>query len=120
MTCPTLASFAYEIMPTEPQVQPTPGRPRLEHSIPTPVIAANPLERLAQLMNSNERLMDELATSRLRVSDARAYLDVPGCNLRFGEAHLDRCRTRHSGILSQLRANRIEALRLLGEGGSGV
>ena len=88
--------------------------------MPSPAIAANPLERLAQLVNSNERLMDELATSRLRVSDARAYLDAPGCNARFGEAHLDRCRVRHSGILAQLRANRIEALRLLGEGGSGV
>jgi hypothetical protein len=120
MTCPTPASFVYEIMPTEPQTQPAPARPRLEHSRPTPAIAANPLERLSQLMNSNERLMDDLATSRLRISDARAYLDVPGCNVRFGEAHLERCRTRHSGILAQLRANRIEALQLLGEGGSGV
>ena len=120
MTCPTPVIFAYETMPTEPQDQPNPVRPRPEPPMPTPTIAANPLERLAQLMNSNERLMDELAASRLRISDARAYLDVPGCNVRFGEAHLERCRTRHSGILAQLRANRIEALQLLGEGGSGV
>jgi hypothetical protein len=120
MTCPTPVSFVYEIMPTEPQIQPAPGRPRHEKSKLTPAVASNPLERLAQLMNSNERLMDELATSRLRISDARAALDVPGCNVRFGEAHLERSRIKHSGILAQLRANRIESLQLLGEGGSGV
>lgn len=73
-----------------------------------------PLERLSQLENSHERLMDEMATSRRRIADARAYLEVPACNVRFGEAHLERCRARHSGILAQFRANRLEALRLLG------
>ena len=120
MTCPATASFVRELMPTESRDFPGPARPRRERSIPAPAIAANPLERLSQLMNSNEKLMAELATSRLRISDARAYLDAPGCNVRFGEAHLERCRARHSGILAQLRANRIEALQLLGEGGSGV
>jgi hypothetical protein len=85
-----------------------------------PPTAANPLERLAQLVNSNDRLMDELTTSRARIVSARNYLDRPGCNARFGKAHLERCRDRHSGILAQLRANRIEALRLLAEGNSDV
>ncbi len=83
-----------------------------------PPAAANPLERLAQLVIANDRLMDELATSRARIVAARSYLDSPGCNARFGSAHLERCRSKHSGILAQLRANRIEALHLLGEGGS--
>jgi hypothetical protein len=80
--------------------------------------ASNPLERLAQLVHSNDRLMDELTTSRARIVSARAYLDRPESNVKFGSAHLERCRTRHSGILAQLRANRIEALRLLGDGSS--
>jgi hypothetical protein len=80
--------------------------------------ATNPLERLAQLVIANDRLMDELTTSRARIVSARAYLDRPGCNVSFGSAHLERCRDKHAGILAQLRANRIESLRLLGEGNS--
>lgn len=103
-------------MVADPQSHPAPARPRRRRPVPTPPIATNPLERLSQLMLSNERLMDELATSRVRIADARAYLDGPDARPRFGEAHLDRCRSKHSGILAQLRANRIEALHLLGEG----
>jgi hypothetical protein len=86
-------------------------------------VLTSPLERLAQLVIANDRLMDELATSRAKIVAARNYLDRTGCNLRFGSAHLDRCRTRHSAILAELRANRIEALDLLsdkpGEPGAG-
>ena len=85
-----------------------------------PGAAANPLERLAQLVLANDRLMEDLASSRRRISRARAYQDEPGCNARFGAAHLERCRCRHSGILAQLRANRIEALGLLGRSGSAI
>jgi uncharacterized membrane protein len=117
MTCPTPASFACGPSFADSQFQPTnPGRP--DRAELTPSVASNPLERLAQLVNANDRLMDELTTSRARIVAARAYLDRPGCNARFGSAHLERSRGRHSGILAQLRANRIEALRLLGEGGS--
>jgi hypothetical protein len=116
MTCQTPASFAHGTRFSDSQHPPTLDRPaRAEQD---PAVASNPLERLAQLVNANDRLMDELTTSRARIVSARAYLDRPGCNTRFGSAHLERCRGRHSGILAQLRANRIEALRLLGEGGS--
>ncbi|WP_435009342.1 hypothetical protein P12x_000594 [Tundrisphaera lichenicola] len=120
MTCPTPVAVAY-LSPFENA--PAPMVPTLAHQEPkkaVPPIASNPLERLAQLMLSNDRLMDELSASRTRITDARSNLDSPGSNSRFGEAHLDRCRSRHSRILAQLRANRIEALQLLGEGGSGV
>ncbi len=79
---------------------------------------ANRLERLIQIMRSNERLMADLAASRERIDRARAYLDAPGSNARFGSAHLDRCRGKHSAILAGLRANRIEALDLLARTGS--
>jgi hypothetical protein len=91
--------------------------PRPEQTVP---IASNSLERLSQLMLSNDRLMDELVTSRARIVAARNYLDRVDCNPRFGSAHLERCRTKHSGILAQLRANRIEALQLLADDGSGA
>lgn len=97
----------------------TPSRARRDWPSSPPPIAVNPLERLAQLLRANERLMGDLATSRARIWDARAYLDGPGGDLHFGEAHLDRCRIKHSGILAQLRANRIEALGLLAAGKSG-
>jgi hypothetical protein len=77
-------------------------------------LAVNPLERLTQLLHSNDRLMAALASSRERIASARAYLDAPDCNRRFAEAHLDRARARHSSILARLRANRIEALEILG------
>ena len=113
MTCPATLSFVHGTETTDSQAQFTSSR--LESAVHA---ASNPLERLAQLVHSNDRLMDELTTSRARIVSARAYLDRPGCNVKFGSAHLERCRTRHSGILAQLRANRIEALHLLGEGSS--
>jgi hypothetical protein len=73
----------------------------------------NPLERLAQLVHANDRLIDDLTSSRARIVAALTYLDKPDCNIAFGSAHLQRCRTRHARILAQLRANRIEALDLL-------
>jgi hypothetical protein len=117
MTCQPPAPFACGTYLADSQSRPTTqGRP--DRAEPTPAVASNPLERLSQLVNANDRLMDELTTSRARIVAARAYLDRPGCNARFGSAHLERSRGRHSGILAQLRANRIESLRLLGEGGS--
>jgi hypothetical protein len=117
MTCQIPASSAHGTSFTDsrlPLTTPTQSA-RAEVS---PLVAPNPLERLSQLVDANDQLMDELTTSRARIVSARAYLDRPGCNARFGSAHLERCRTRHSGVLAQLRANRIEALHLLGEGGS--
>ena len=114
MICSTPDSPVYGTAPAGfpfPTTGPTQVRPG-------PVIASNPLERLAQLVIANDRLMDDLAASRARIVSARAYLDSPECNPRFGSAHLERCRARHSGVLAQLRANRIEALRLLGDGDS--
>jgi len=114
MTCSSTASTAYGSTSSNSQLPIIKGC--TGPNPPLPSTSPNPLERLAHLVNSNDRLMDELTTSRARIDAARIYLDSPGCNDRFGSAHLDRCRARHSGILAQLRANRIEALRLLGEG----
>lgn len=115
MTCPMTApqTVVHEFSPAEMFARSIPTR-----STPPAASATNPLERLTQLVIANDRLMDELTTSRARIVSARAYLDRPGCNLSFGSAHLERCRGKHAGILAQLRANRIESLQLLGEGSS--
>ncbi len=118
MTCSAPANFVYGTIITNPQNLLELASPRRVRPAPSYRIATNPLERLAQLMLSNERLMEDLATSRSRIASARGYLDGPDCHVRFGEAHLDRSRAKHSGILAQLRANRIEALHLLAEAGS--
>ncbi len=116
MSVPTSAGFVCGNNAATSRANPAPHRPR--GGRPAPAIAANPLERLAQLMRSNERLMDDLAASRARLETARAYLDEPGGNAPLGTAHLDRCRVKHSGILARLRGNRIEAFDLLGRDGS--
>jgi hypothetical protein len=119
MTCQIPASLALGTSFMNSLLSPTTST-QPARAVLAPLVASNPLERLSQLVNANDQLMDELTTSRARIVSARAYLDRPGCNARFGSAHLERCRARHSGVLAQLRANRIEALHLLGEGGSGA
>lgn len=112
MSCPSLGHFVCGSIVADELPGIIPG----DRPDSPPPIATGPLERLAQLMNFNDRLMEDLATSRRRIVRARAYLDGPGGHARFGLAHLERCHMKHSGILAQLRANRIEALHLLGEG----
>ena len=114
MTCPNPTGAVCETIIADPPT-PAKGSTRAAAQRPGSSVVPNPLERLAQLVIANDRLMDDLGTSRSSIDAARAYLDTPGCNARFGSTHLDRCRARHSGILSQLRANRIEALGLLGD-----
>ncbi len=95
---------------TSPMPSPsTPGRARSVEPV-----TVNPFERLTQLVLANDRLIEELASSRLRIDAALVYLDDPNCNARFGSIHLERCQVRHRRILAQLRTNRIEAMRLLG------
>ena len=120
MTCSAPHFLCFENPVSHRQIArtaPTPS-PALREAPATPPVVGNPLERLAQLVHSNDRLMDELTVSRGRIVAARTYLDRPGCHARFGSAHLERCRTKHTGILAQLRANRIESLHLLGHAGS--
>jgi hypothetical protein len=115
MICSAIATPVTGMLSADLQFNPT--NPPISNRQTLP-IASNSLERLGQLLISNDRLMDALVTSRARIVSARNYLDRPGCQTRFGSAHLERCRVNHSGILAQLRANRIEALHLLGDGGS--
>ncbi|WP_435017772.1 hypothetical protein TA3x_005392 [Tundrisphaera sp. TA3] len=78
--------------------------------------AANPLERLVQLMHSNDRLAGELELARGRIVRARAALATPAGDTRVGALYLAVCKTKHRGILAQLRANRHEVNEILGMG----
>ncbi len=113
MTCPVSTSVVRRKSSSFSQLDLMipPKKPRRSEPVAP---ASNPLERLAQLVIANDRLIDELTRSRARIVAALTYLDEPGCHARFGSAHLERCRDRHAAILAELRANRIEALQLLG------
>lgn len=86
-----------------------PGREGRQATDPSGVLG-----RLVRLVQANDQLMEELATIRRRIVRARDYLDSSGCNLRFGAENLAYCKSKHRGVLAQLRANRIEANRILG------
>lgn len=70
---------------------------------------AGGFERLVRLLKDNERLVGELQGLGGRLARARAYRAEPGCNVPLAEAHINRLRAKHSGVLALLRANRIEA-----------
>jgi hypothetical protein len=116
MACPTSTNLVHGNLISNSHSPTKTSQPPF--SRPAPPSLSNPLEQLTQLMLSNDNLMDELTVSRAKIVSARSYLDRPGCNVGFGSAHLERCRSKHSGVLAQLRANRIEALHLLGHVGS--
>lgn len=65
--------------------------------------------RLVGLLRDNERLVGELRILGDRMLRARAYRAEPGCNVALADAHINRLRAKHSGVLALLRANRIEA-----------
>jgi hypothetical protein len=69
--------------------------------------------RLVWLARSNQQLFGLLHALSDRLHGVRAYLAGAGCNARLGRAYYQHWRTRHSGVLLLLRANRLEARRLL-------
>jgi hypothetical protein len=74
----------------------------------------NAFGRIVSLFRSNEFLFSELQNVKLKLARARVYRDTPGSNPVLAEAHVLQLRARHSAVLTMLRANRIEARRLLG------
>ncbi|CAN5602598.1 hypothetical protein BH23PLA1_BH23PLA1_14290 [soil metagenome] len=75
----------------------------------------NAFGRAVRLVQDNERLFAALHATTIQLRRARIYLADPTSNPTLAKLHLDRIRTRRSGILAQLRANRIEAQDLLGD-----
>ncbi len=76
-------------------------------------LATNPLERLIQLTQSNDRLVVQWKKARRRLGRAVEFASDPksGSDLAISlVAHAQKHQTR---VLKQLRANRHEALELL-------
>jgi hypothetical protein len=73
--------------------------------------------QIVALYHSNEFLFSELQNVKLKLARARAYRDTAGSNPVLAGAYLLQLRARHSAVLTMLRANRIEARRLLGDPG---
>jgi hypothetical protein len=69
--------------------------------------------RLARVYRQNEQLMQELARSRSRITEALRYLSQPDANRVLGQARLSQLRARRSNLLCRLRANRIEVRGLI-------
>ena len=62
---------------------------------------------------SNEFLSAELKSVNGKLARTRAYLETPGSNPVLAGAYQNQLRSRHSAVLTLLRANRLEARALL-------
>jgi len=65
------------------------------------------------LLRNNEQLFGALEGVSQRLHEVRTYLAQDDCNVSLGRECYRYWRTRHSGVLTQLRANRVEARRVL-------
>ena len=70
--------------------------------------------RIVAIMKQNERLIADLDGTREQAAEAFQYLEKPGANRGLARAQIGRLRSKRSGLLAMLRANRIEALSILG------
>ncbi len=75
--------------------------------------AAADIDRMVVLLRSNEHLFGALEGVSKRLHEVRTYLAQDDCNVSLGRECYRYWRTRHSGVLTQLRANRLEARRVL-------
>jgi hypothetical protein len=75
--------------------------------------AVGDFDRMVKLLRSNEQLFGKLEDVSRRLDEVRSYLAEDDCNVTLARECHRYWRTRHSGVLTQLRANRVEARRLL-------
>jgi hypothetical protein len=88
---------------------------------PSPPTSSSPIESeasndfalLVRLFRNNERLFAERQALLERLQRARVYLADPRSNPNLAKANLDHLKTKYSGVLALLRANRREAQALL-------
>jgi hypothetical protein len=73
----------------------------------------NDSSRLARLARGNEQLIGWLRRVSDRLRGIRIYLDRADANVGLGTCYYRFWRAKHTIVLTLLRANRIEARRLL-------
>jgi hypothetical protein len=81
--------------------------------------APNDFARLVHLTQSHERLSAEQRALVVKLERARSYQADPCSHPNLARANLQHLKTKYSGILALLRANRHEAVALLSRLGSG-
>jgi hypothetical protein len=69
--------------------------------------------QLVTLYKSNDVLLSQLKSVHLKLNQAQTYRLSASRNPALAEAHLSRLRTRHSVVLTLLRANRLQARAFL-------
>lgn len=69
--------------------------------------------RLILMVRSNEHYLGQLDALNVRISQAKAQLDNARDEARVRRVYLAHLKTKRSGVLAQLRANRIEAEQIL-------
>lgn len=74
---------------------------------------ANAFARLAGLVRSNERYLEELKALNVRLAEANAYLETPSANLKLGLIYRGQVQARRARTLTLLRANRLAAREFL-------
>ena len=107
---------------TVPATWPSPesGRQGSHRDVPksertkSPAGRTGPFERLVQIGRSNEALFASSRELARRIDETRRRLAGEGGDTRLARAYLDRLQDRRSACVAALRANRIEALQLLG------
>src|ERR1700722_8330291 len=89
---------------------PVPGREASDPIVSGPRAegTAGGFDRVVTLLQSNERLFGALEGVSQRLHEVRTYLAQDDCNVSLGRECYRYWRTRHSGVLTQLRANRLE------------
>jgi hypothetical protein len=93
----------FDLLPPSPPICSSPIEPE----------ASNDFALLVRLFQNNERLFAERQALLDRLQRARLYLADPHANLNLAKANLQHLKTKYSGILALLRANRREAQALL-------
>jgi len=78
-----------------------------------PILPPGNFAHLVDLYRDNGRIFRELAATRAGLDAALAYLSGPHGRGPVARVHFERLRSRRSALLARLRANRIEARRLL-------
>ena len=73
----------------------------------------NPLARLVQLSQSNDRLLAQLEVARTRLDQAVDYASDPRSRIDLGAALVRLARRKCDRVLDQLRANRFDAVAVL-------
>ena len=75
----------------------------------------NAFARLTQLVQSNDRLLAELAVLDARLVETEVYLAMASSNLDLARAYRVRTKRQRSRVLAILRANRIAAREFLSQ-----